>query len=210
MCLRHELLNLKTDRIITNNLSIHNNVFLHSSSSLKKSVLKSEELKVCTEFNFFFFFLHLSIVAIYCLGSHGCYPYHHMVYCRLCCHSDGCHSCCSGVDDGGGGSLGRGRVADDGQSPAPPRSAGFCQCCYSGMRDADREYCHDVVSHHWQTFHLQTSAAAEVLRSRLTGPFASCESATSCCSSTNGGKIKSPLLHTAYILTYLLHNNRAS
>lgn len=36
MCLRHELLNLKTDRIITNNLSIHNNVFLHSSSSLEK------------------------------------------------------------------------------------------------------------------------------------------------------------------------------
>lgn len=116
-----------------------------------------------------------------------------MVYCRLCCHSDGCHSCCSGVADGGGGSLGR--VADDGQSPAPPRSAGFCQCCYSGMRDADREYCHDAVSHHWWTFHLQTSAAAEVLRSRLTGPFASCESATSCCSSTNGGKIKSPVLH---------------
>lgn len=56
MCLRHELLNLKTDRIITNNLSIHNNVFLHSSSSLKKVSSNLKNLKSVQNLIFFFFF----------------------------------------------------------------------------------------------------------------------------------------------------------
>lgn len=55
MCLRHELLNLKTDRIITNNLSIHNNVFL------QKSVLKSEELKSVQNLLLLFFYISVSL-----------------------------------------------------------------------------------------------------------------------------------------------------
>lgn len=130
-------------------------------------------------------FMHLSIVAIYCLGSHGCHPYRHDVCCHLCRHGDGCHSCRSDGDS----CPGCGRVADDGRNPVHLRSADFCHRCSSGTADADKGRCRVALSRLRQNFHLRTAASAEAWRSRhSTAQAAACGAATSCCSSTDEGK----------------------
>lgn len=159
MALRHKLLNLQTGRIM----------------------YKQPEYTFVNIIHDFFF----STVAIYYLGSHGCYPYHHDVCCHFCCHGDGCHSCRSGGDS----CPGCGRVAADVRNLVHLRSADFYHRCSPGMADADTgRYC-VALSHLRQNFHLQATASAEAWRScHSTAQAAACGAATSCCSSADEEK----------------------